>query len=116
MSDVVQTEAPTTSNANGIVGLKFDNGKSPVFKGSFAYFPRAIEAVATVSAFGASKYAWGNWQYVDNGVERYTDALARHVLAEGKGEVLDPESGLPHAWHSAWNALARIELMLKQGQ
>jgi hypothetical protein len=24
---------------------------------------------------------------------------------------LDPESGLPHAWHCAWNALARAELL-----
>jgi hypothetical protein len=27
---------------------------------------------------------------------------------------LDSESGLPHAWHVAWNALARAELIVSQ--
>lgn len=93
---------------------KYDAGKSPIFKGGLGYFPSAIEAVATVSNFGATKYAWGGWRYVDDGLARYTDALVRHLASEAKGEVLDPESGLPHSWHVAWNALARIELQLLQ--
>lgn len=93
--------------------VKYDAGKSPIFKGAIAYFPAAISGVAAVSNFGATKYAWQGWRYVDDGINRYTDAMVRHLVAEAKGEVLDPESGLPHALHTAWNALARAELILK---
>lgn len=92
--------------------VKYDAGKPPIFKGGLGYFPRAISGVATVSGFGASKYAWGGWRGVDDGIARYTDAMVRHLASEAAGEVLDPESGLPHAWHVAWGALARAELML----
>jgi hypothetical protein len=91
--------------------VKYDTGKSPIFKGAIAYFPTAISGVATVSNFGATKYAWSGWRHVDDGINRYTDAMVRHLVAEASGEVLDPESGLPHAWHVAWGALARAELI-----
>lgn len=94
--------------------IKYDGGKSPVYRGAIAYFPRAIGVVAEVSAFGASKYAWKGWESVPDGYNRYSDALVRHLGYEGKGEVLDPDSGLLHAAHTAWNALARLELLLKE--
>lgn len=91
--------------------VKYDAGKAPIYRGAVAYFPVAIEAVSTVSEFGARKYAWSGWRHVPDGINRYTDAMARHLLAEAKGEVCDSDSGLPHAWHVAWNALARLELL-----
>lgn len=94
--------------------VKYDGGKAPIFRGAVSYFPRAIEAVAAISAFGASKYAWKGWENVDDGYNRYSDALVRHLGYEGKGEVLDPDSGLLHAAHAAWNALARLELLIKE--
>ena len=94
-------------------GIKYDGGKSPVFRGALSYFPRAISAVADVSAFGAKKYAWKGWEQVEDGYDRYSDALARHLAYEGKGESYDPDSNLLHAAHAAWNALARLELLLK---
>ncbi len=93
--------------------IKYDAGKSPVFRGALDYFPRAIEQVANVSNFGATKYAWKGWQDVSEGYERYSDALARHLTSEGKGEIADRDSGLLHAAHAAWNALARLELYLR---
>lgn len=96
--------------------IKYDGGKSPVYRGAISYFPRAISAVASVSNFGASKYAWKGWEGVDDGVNRYSDALVRHLIYEGEGETLDPDSGLLHAAHTAWNALARLELMLREEQ
>jgi hypothetical protein len=36
----------------------------------------------------------------------------RHLLAQAAGEINDPESGLPHAAHAAWNALAVLELSI----
>lgn len=96
--------------------IKFDGGKSPIYRGALAYFPRAISLVASVSAFGANKYAWNGWKSVDDGYNRYSDAMVRHLGYEAEGEVLDPDSGLYHAAHTAWNALARLELMLEKEQ
>jgi hypothetical protein len=96
--------------------IKYDAGKSPVNRGGLSYFPRAIREVASVSAFGASKYAWRGWESVDDGFNRYSDAMVRHLTYEGEGEVLDPDSGLLHAAHVAWNALARLELLIKERQ
>ena len=95
-------------------GSKLDAGKPCVYRGAIAYFPRAIEAVAAVSTFGASKYTWKGWETVPDGFERYSDALGRHLIAEGSGEVLDSGSDLLHAAHVAWNALARLELLLRE--
>lgn len=94
--------------------IKYDGGKAPIYRGFVAYFPRAMEGVAAISAFGASKYAWNGWQSVDDGFNRYTDALVRHLGQEGKGEILDPDSRLLHAEHTAWNAMARLELLKRE--
>lgn len=94
--------------------IKYDAGKAPIYRGAISYFPRAISSVAAVSAFGASKYAWGGWCNVPNGFDRYSDAMVRHLTEEGKGESLDSDSGLLHATHVAWNALARLEFLLKE--
>ena len=103
------------SNSDLIPGAeKHDGGKSPIYRGAINYFPRALELVALVSAFGAKKYAWGGWRHVDDGVLRYTDGLARHLNEEGKGTSYDEESSYLHAAHVAWNALARLELLLNE--
>lgn len=94
--------------------IKFDGGKSPVFRGAVSYFPRAISAVAGVSAFGASKYAWNGWRGVSDGFNRYSDAMVRHLVYEAEGEVLDPDSGLLHRSHVCWNSLASLEILLQE--
>lgn len=94
-------------------GTKLDAGKPCMYRGLINYFPRAVEAVAEISTFGASKYAWKGWETVPEGFERYSDAMVRHLAKEGKGELLDPDSGLLHAAHTAWGALARLELLLR---
>lgn len=94
--------------------IKYDGGKAPIYRGALAYFPRALAAVAEVSAFGASKYKWRGWENVPDGFNRYSDGLVRHLAEEGKGEVLDPDSGKLHAAHTAWNSLSRLELLLKE--
>jgi len=102
-------------------GAKLDLGKAPVAQGATAYFPRAIAAVAEVSAFGASKYAWNGWETVSDGITRYENALARHQIAaaaeggfENRHTSADKDSGLLHAAHAAWNALAVLELILRE--
>lgn len=91
-------------------GAKLDAGKP--MAGVLGDFGLALTAVAEVGTFGANKYSRGGWQSVPNGVERYTDATWRHLLRESQ-EPDDEESGLKHASHMAWNALARLELMLR---
>jgi hypothetical protein len=78
------------------------------------YFPRALAAVAMVSEHGATKYTWKGWETVPDGINRYGDALARHLCAEARGELFDHDSRCLHAAHAAWNALARLEMILRE--
>ena len=50
------------------------------------------------------------------GIPRYDDALMRHWLREHAGETHDQDSGAMHATHLAWNALARLELILREAE
>lgn len=95
-------------------GAKLDAGKIPVFQGILDYFPRALMAVAEVSAFGACKYAWKGWEDVPDGPNRYKNASARHMMYRAMGEHVDPDSGLLHECHEVWNHLAALELKLRE--
>lgn len=93
-------------------GAKLDAGKSRaglVLLG----FARALSSVSEVGTYGAVKYTPNGWIEVQNGQERYTDAMLRHLLREAAGEDCDPETGLLHAAHAAWNALARLDLAIR---
>lgn len=77
--------------------------------------PRALLEIAKVGMFGMSKgYPRGGWIEVSDGVRRYTAAQLRHDLKPSMGEELDPESHLPHLAHAAWNAMAKLELYLRE--
>lgn len=92
-------------------GAKTDNGKPQA--SLLLMFGKALLAVARVGTYGALKYTRGGWQFVPDGINRYTDAMLRHVLEEHYNEY---DSDLPvlHAAQTAWNALARLELMLRK--
>lgn len=96
-------------------GAKFDSGKprAGLVLGGFA---RALMAVAAVGTYGAAKYTDDGWTSVPDGKKRYTDAMWRHLLAEASGEHQDQESDQLHAAHVAWNALARLDLMLRDDE
>lgn len=74
-----------------------------------------VRCIAKVREFGLKKYRDpNNWKNVE--VERYQDAMYRHLLAymdDPKGN--DEESGLPHLWHLACNVAFLCELD-KQGE
>lgn len=97
-----------------VPGAKLDAGKTPLRRGALEQFPRALMAVADVSAYGAAKYTWGGWQTVPDGVQRYLDAGARHAALRAMGELIDKESGLSHLAQEAWNILAALELALRK--
>lgn len=95
-------------------GTKFDAGK-PRLGEMIMDFRKPLLEVIKVWEFGANKYAKSNWKKVENGEERYTNALARHFAAE-MDEVVDAETKLHHAIHVAWNALARLYFIIKDGE
>jgi hypothetical protein len=102
--------------AAGIPGAKLDAGKVPIVRGCLHYFPRALGAVATLSGIGAKKYSWKGWESVPDGINRYGDALGRHeVKIEGEPcSRTDTDTGVLEATAVAWNALARLELVLRE--
>lgn len=108
------TGPPPPSMPQPDAGKKFDSGKPPVVQGMWAYFSRALEGVAKISAYGANKYKVAfteqNWRKVENAKGRYADALGRHLGAYLRGELIDIESGELHIDMMAWNALAISEL------
>jgi len=94
-------------------GAKLDAGKTRLGLVLLG-FARALQAVGEVGTFGARKYTDDGWVEVENGQARYTDALLRHLMSESRGEKLDPDSGLRHAAQVAWNALARLDIEIRQ--
>jgi len=92
-------------------GAKLDAGKPDA--SLLLMFGKALLAVAQVGTFGAEKYTRGGWQKVAGGITRYTAALLRHLFKE-QDEDYDSDSDLLHAAQVAWNALARLELILRE--
>lgn len=91
------------------MGKKDDNNK-PRLDLVLGDFATALWGVGLVGTFGANKYTDRGWHEVENGIERYSNALLRHYLKYKSGEYIDKESGLPHLSHLAWNALAILQL------
>lgn len=63
-----------------------------------------VERIGKILTFGAEKYGENNWQNIPDFWKRYKAALLRHLTAIDKGELIDPESGLPHIDHVLCNA------------
>lgn len=68
----------------------------------------AMEELAKVYTFGAEKYDDDNWRK-GGPWRRNFSALMRHAWAWMRGETRDPESGLHHMAHAAFNCLALVE-------
>ena len=114
-SDILPWEKDPNGYELKTPGAKADAGKICVTQGCLHYFPRAIRAVAELSTIGAKKYSWKGWSSVPDGINRYGDALGRHELQiEGDFTRKDQDTGVLEATAVAWNALARLELILRQ--
>jgi hypothetical protein len=81
-------------------GTKYDNNKPKMDLLDWS----ALEGLARVLTFGASKYEPNNWR---SGIvnSRLIASLLRHLAAIQRGEDIDPESGLPHIDHLGCNWL-----------
>ena len=84
-------------------GVKYDKGKL-----RYDLIPSdALEQLAAVYTIGADKYEDNNWR---KGMKwsRPFAALMRHAWAWFRGEDIDPESGLNHMIHAAWNCFTLV--------
>ena len=79
-----------------MVGVKYDDDKIRYD----LIHPEALKEFAQVLTFGSKKYDDDNWKKVPGLKKRYTGACMRHFEAYRSGELLDPESGLPHLAHA----------------
>lgn len=89
-------------------GERFNEGKPEL---SMVLEARhGLQGIAQVLMFGRDKYARGNWR---NGLShtQIMDSLLRHSSKYLSGEDLDDESGLPHVYHVACNALFLAEMI-----
>lgn len=83
--------------------LRYDGGKP-----RYDLIPcEPMDELAKVYEFGARKYAARNWE---KGMSwgRCFGSLMRHAWAFWRGETHDPETGLHHMAHVAWNAFALL--------
>lgn len=95
-------------------GAKLDSGKQRPGL-IMDHMARALAGITSVGTFGANKYSDGGWLEVPDGIRRYRDAQLRHEFKRAIGELVDPDSGLPHDFHIAWNILAQVELKARRG-
>ena len=93
-----------------VSGKKFDTGNDKL---RWDCVPLdIIEGIARTMTYGAKKYNENpddpNWKKVEDGKHRYYAAMFRHLLADKKGEIIDPDSELEHLDHFLFNAMAYV--------
>jgi Domain of unknown function (DUF5664) len=95
-------------------GAKLD-GNKPNMDLVLGDFAHALLAVAEIGTAGAKKYSESGWLKVPNARTRYRSALLRHYFKERTEGLrdLDSEEHYLHAAHAAWNALADLELLIR---
>lgn len=85
-------------------GLKYDKNKL-----EWNLLPlKLLEGVVKVLMFGKIKYNVDSWQNLNNAIERYYNALMRHVTKLDNGKQInhiDNESQLPTIDHIICNAI-----------
>lgn len=93
---------------------KYDGGKSdPTLV--FESLAEALVLVTRVRDYGVAKYgARDGWKEVPNGMQRYTAAQLRHMMATLMGREFDDESGLLELGHEACNALFRLQFKIEE--
>lgn len=91
---------------------KYDTGK-PMVGLVKEDFPLALMEIGKIARYGILKYEErGSWKKVEDGFNRYKDALGRHDL-QSQYEDVDDESGHLHLAHMAWNCLALLQFHLE---
>ena len=96
--------------------------KPPAARGVVTRFPRAILELAKLSQYGTTKHEVSiddvSYRDIPDGEGVLLDAQVRHICQEAiTGEVNEDDGDHLHATQEAWNALARLEIILiRRGQ
>lgn len=107
LASVVDGTKMTTDTSAGTM-MRFNSGKLRM-----SLVPASLgRYTAAVLAYGAIKYSANNWRKGGSWNEIY-ESLQRHIDSFREGEDLDPESGLPHLSHAAFNLMVLIEFFDK---
>lgn len=98
---------PSTVKPDG-GGLRYDAGKPR----TDLLPPDGLLELAQLYTIGAVKYGDRNWE---RGMpwSKVLGPLLRHLLRWMVGQARDPETGLSHMTHVAWNALALVVYELR---
>lgn len=105
-------ESDPNGKSLSVPGAKADAGKlRPTLV--LRDMAHALLAVTKIATDGAIKYTPGGWIVVPQALERYEDAHLRHMLKRFTGEAIDSDSESLHLAHEAWNALAKLELHIR---
>ena len=107
---MTEEKDPSGLDAHAL-GAKLDAGKVMPWL-CVSGFAKALTAVAHVTTVGAEKYTPNGWKTVVDGEERYMEAFGRHMMALGRGEQVDADTGCLHKAQMIWNLLASLELEL----
>lgn len=67
--------------------------------------PYALHEIVLVYTYGCHKYDPDNW-WKGMKWRKVIGPMLRHIFKWLRGEKYDPESGLHHLAHAAWNAIA----------
>ncbi len=108
--------APDRSGSSVYVDKTGTASKPDPLRDVYLEFPRAMLAVAEVTAYGAGKYAPRDWQTFEPeyGMNYHRSKVGRHLLKEElEGPVNHEDGDLLHAAQAVWNMLAYLENYLK---
>ena len=94
------------------VALRFNSGKPELHY--ILFYPRFLEALASVQEQGAFKYGYANWSLGGKPDQEYLDAALRHLIAHFSGEVYDEDIGTLHLAQCIWNLMNLLEQNLKE--
>jgi len=94
---------PLGSKGNPVIINSSTTCKEDIGKVKYSLIDKDfLEGLAKVRMMGDAKYFKDSWKEVENGEERFFDALLRHAYSS---EAKDKESGLSHWLHVAANAM-----------
>lgn len=91
-------------------GVKLDENK-PRMADMILCFQEVLSELCKVYEFGANKYGDENWKYVENGYNRFKNAMMRHFLSNRR---YDQETGILETAHVAYNALMILWFELQE--
>lgn len=101
MSEEIRGTDPTTGGQKGLKPARYD-----------LIPPEALDLLARLYGWGASKYADRNWEKGYPWGWSFA-AMMRHAWAWARREDTDPESGLPHMAHCAWHCFVLMTFSVR---